>query len=263
MFRSLLIAAILALPAAPAAAVTNLIANGSFEDGPVGAGPIPGWDKSNVPDGIPSSDKPASVIAYGRGTSYPTGAYGEGVPAPTRPSLSPDAAGTQGLYFVSDYSSGEAITQLTWLGVGNYRLGFEYYLPHNGWTNRNDASFAATIIGVPVVSTAISRDSTAQTWLDKSGVARITRTGYYLTSFVFSAYGQPAKDVVVDRVYAYRTDDAPTTVIPPTPTAVPEPQVWALLLAGFGLTGATLRRRRSPAAAQIQQNNIAKAVHRA
>ncbi len=233
----------------PAAAVTNLIDNGSFEAGPLGAGPIIGWDKANVPDGNPSSDKPASVIVYGRGTSYPTGAYGEAVAAPTIASLSPDAAGSQALYFVSDFSDNEAITQLTWLGVGNYRLGFEYYLPRNGWNNRNDASFAATIIGVPVVSTAIDKNSAAQTWLDKSGVAQITRAGYYLTSFVFSAYGQPAKDVIVDRVYAFRTDDAPTTVIPPTPTMVPEPAVWAMLLAGFGLTGATLRRRRGPAVA--------------
>jgi hypothetical protein len=29
--------------------------------------------------------------------------------------------------------------------------------------------------------------------------------------------------------------------------AVPEPQTWALMLAGFGLLGASLRRRRSPA----------------
>ena len=34
-----------------------------------------------------------------------------------------------------------------------------------------------------------------------------------------------------------------------TVTTVPEPQTWALLIAGFGLTGASLRRRRVAAAA--------------
>lgn len=40
----------------------------------------------------------------------------------------------------------------------------------------------------------------------------------------------------------------PTPPIPP-PSAVPEPATWALLLSGFGLMGAYLRRRRAEAAA--------------
>lgn len=37
--------------------------------------------------------------------------------------------------------------------------------------------------------------------------------------------------------------------IPPVATAVPEPATWALMLAGFGLTGAAMRRRRRVATA--------------
>jgi hypothetical protein len=33
--------------------------------------------------------------------------------------------------------------------------------------------------------------------------------------------------------------------------AVPEPQTWAMMLAGFGVVGATLRRRRKPAARSL------------
>jgi hypothetical protein len=43
-----------------------------------------------------------------------------------------------------------------------------------------------------------------------------------------------------DLSLAYTYD---TAIVPP-PTAVPEPATWAMLIAGFGLTGAALRRRR-------------------
>lgn len=242
MGKALLIAA--ALLATPATATENLIGNGSFEAGPTGYQLLPGWDRQNTPDQVPSADKPGTVIRYGAAANWPTGAYGEAIPAPATTSASPDAAGTHGYYFVSDFSDRESISQLTFLTPGNYRLGFDFYLPGNGWANANNASFSGTIIGVPVVTTPITRNLPARSWQTASGVAAITRGGWYLTSFVFSAFGQPAKDVVIDRVFAVRTDDPATTAIPPTPTVdVPEPRVWALLVCGFGMVGGALRRR--------------------
>jgi hypothetical protein len=48
-------------------------------------------------------------------------------------------------------------------------------------------------------------------------------------------------------------DNNPLPPVPPggggDPPAVPEPASWALFIAGFGLTGAMLRRRRALAAA--------------
>ncbi len=237
------------LAASPSLAAVNVINNGSFEAGPVGFAELPGWTRLNTPDRVPSNDQPGTVIAYGAGSSWPTGAYGEAVAAPTGRSSSPDAAGAKGYYFVSDFSNNETITQLTRLSRGNYRIGFDYYLPRNGLNNRNDASISATIIGVPVVSARITAGALGRQWQTVSGVAHIAVSGWYDTSFVFSAFGQPAKDIIIDRVFAIGTTAAPTTEIPPTPVeGVPEPEVWAMLAIGFAMVGSTLRRREFAAA---------------
>ncbi len=236
--------------ASPASAAHNVIKNGSFEAGPLGAGSLPSWTKTNTPDGTHGQgDQASSVIGYNNNNSYPTGAYGELVHPDNAPSASPDAVGTQAEYFVGDQSVNETISQLTYLGVGNYRLGFSYYLTANGLANVNNSSLDATIIGVPVASTSITNASTGQTWFYASGVASISLKGLYRTSFVYNSNGYPAKDIVVDRVFAVATSDPATVIIPPTPSAVPEPASWALLIAGFGLVGAASRRRNPALAA--------------
>ncbi len=244
-----LAAAALALGATvPAAAVTNLIVNGSFEAGAPGVGGFTGWAKTNTPSGV-GSDQAASVIGYNNNNSYPTGAYGEAVTPDNAVSASPDAVGNQGAYFVGDQSVNESISQLTYLGVGNYRVGFSYYLTANGLANVNNASLSGTIIGTTVASTSITGASTAKTWQYASGVGHISLAGFYNTAFVFNSNGTPSKDVVIDRVFAIATTDTATVEIPPTPTTVPEPTTWAMLLAGFGLTGFAVRRRTATVAA--------------
>jgi hypothetical protein len=245
----ILAAAAFAAVAAPASAATNLIINGSFENGSAGVGNVPGWTKSNTPDNDPAQDQPASVITYNNAAAYPLGAYGEAVTPDNAVSQSPDAVGTKAAYFVGDFSNNETWSQLTYLGVGNYKVGFSYYLTANGMRNPNNASLATTILGIPVASTAITSGSATRTWLYASGVAQINVAGHYLTSLVFNSFGRPAKDVVVDRVFGMRTLDPATVIITGTPSTIPEPESWALMLLGFGMLGVSMRRRKSVVAA--------------
>lgn len=228
--------------ASPAAAVTNVLKNGSFEAGAgTGTNRFTDWTKTNV-----AASEPATVIRYNvAGVSYPNGAFNELVTPDSIPnSGSSDAVGSYAAYFVGNNSVNETLSQLTYLGVGNYRVGFSYYLPQNGLRNRFNASFDATIIGVKVASTMINSSSLAKTWLYATGVAQITQAGHYNTALVFNSNGSPAKDIVVDRVFASRTLDAATVLIPPTPVSVPEPATWGLLLVGFGMVGTAARRRK-------------------
>jgi hypothetical protein len=238
--------AALALPAQAA----NLIKNGSFEQaGTTGTGAFTQWSKTNVPTNQ-GADQPASVIGYNSNADYPTSAYGEAVSPDNTASGSPDAVGNFAAYFVGDFSVNEAINQLTYLKPGNYRVGFSYYLTANGLANINNSSFDATILDVTVASTQIDGNSPARTWNYASGVGKIVSTGWYKTSFVFNSNGFPAKDIVIDRVFATPTRDAATVVIPASLiTSVPEPGTWAMLIAGFGLVGAANRRRKTVVAA--------------
>ncbi len=240
IFAGIFLAA--AVVATPASAVTNLIKNGSFEQGAPGIGNFTRWTKTNTPSGV-DSDQAASVITYNNTDNYPTGAYGEAVAPNNAITSSPDAVGNQAAYFVGDLSVNETISQLTYLAVGNYEFGFSRLLTANGLANDFNSSIDATIIGVPVAMTQITSLSQGQTWVTRSGVAGITKAGYYLTSLVFNSNGFPAKDVVVDNVFAIRSDLPVTVLIPPTPSAIPEPATWAMLVLGFGLVGATARRR--------------------
>ncbi|WP_416907737.1 MAG: PEPxxWA-CTERM sorting domain-containing protein [Polymorphobacter sp.] len=221
--------AALFIAASPAAAVTNLIVNGSFEDGSPGTGGFVGWTKSNTP-----TDLPASVISYNVTLPYPLGAFGEAVtPDNLATSNSPDAVGNQAAYFVSDFAVDESISQSTFLTPGRYEVGFSFYLPQNGLNNAGNSSFTATVLGQTIATTNITAASLGQTWLLASGEVVITTAGNYDTTFSFNSNFRPSKDIVIDRVYA---------------VAVPEPASWAMLIAGFGLVGSTMRRRRTTTA---------------
>jgi hypothetical protein len=206
----------------PASAATNLIVNGSFENG------LSGWTPINN-----ALHNPIAVITYNSATPYPTGAFGEAIPVDGSVSASPDTAGHYAAYFVDDFAVNQGLTQSTFLAAGNYEVGFSAYLPLNGFRNRNDATFTGSVLGLTIASFTASA-GTAQNWVNYNGVVAVNHAGFYNTSFLFNSFGHPAKDVVIDRVYAVLTS---------RPTTVPEPESWALMISGLAMIGIAVRRR--------------------
>ncbi len=216
MRKNLIILAAAALFAPLSASATNLVANGSFEDG------LTGWTQSETP----SDGWGVTVITYGSTSTIPlTSASGEAVAAENA------VTGAHAAYFVSDKANKQSLTQSVYLAVGTYQIGFSAYAPANGYSNANDATFSGSIAGDVLANYSVSQKP-GTIWQDFSGQKTVTTAGYYNIAFSFSANGEPAKDMVIDNVYVMT---AP----------VPEPETYALFLSGLGLIAYVARRRRA------------------
>jgi hypothetical protein len=228
-------------------AATNLVANGSFE-GATGAPPT-GWSLGGtVSDGA----KPVA-IQYGQMSEYPFGAQGESVPTDNAVSLSPDAAGSNGVYFVSDEAKNLSLFQVVHLTPGSYDIGFDSYDTFNGAMQPHDATLTANIAGVELANFDLASVDPG-IWNSHSGVAKITTAGDYLVSFTFNTPDTPvdpdptnpggefnAKDVVIDRAYVIGDAAGGGVTIPGTP--VPEASTWVMMISGFGVVAGLMRRR--------------------
>jgi hypothetical protein len=231
MTKSLVLAAAAALfIAGPATAATNLVTNGSFENG------LTGWTIGGVDtNGFPPVD-----ITYGSATAYPTGAFGEAVAANNAPTNSPDAVGTHAAYFVSDFTVNQSLSQTVFLTAGTYQIGFSAYAPANGYNNTGEATFSGTIAGNVLANYAVSTGPVTTWQTFASAGLNIAADGNYLIEFVFNTNLRPSKDVVIDQVYIIAGD--------PAVPGVPEPATWAMLISGFGLVGCAARRKAMVAA---------------
>ena len=198
----------------------NLISNGSFETGAF----APGWTVTNS-----GSTPYASVVPFGPNF------YGENVPS-NPGGFSPDASGAYGVYFVSDFATPETLSQtVTAPTTGTYTLGFSAYVPQNGYNNVGTATFSGSVAGVTLVSTEVH--SLAPTkWYNFFGTTHLTAGQSVMASFDFNTNLDPSADIVVDQVFL-------------VPGGVPEPATWAMMLTGFGIAGAAMRRRRATVAA--------------
>ena len=210
--------------AGSANAAVNLLANGGFE-----TGSLSGWTLNSVGSGTGYS--PTVVIATdGVGRGYPAGAFSEGVPGDNAagPFAGPSA---YAVYFSSDVGS-ETLTQSIDIARGWYEVGFDAYIPHNGYVNPLDAGFTAKVGTYTWPTVQLKSSSNAeQTWTHYSALVFVDPAQTNVpTSFSFAANGYPAVDVLVDNVYVT--------------ASVPEPMSWALMLVGFGGMGAVLRSQR-------------------
>ena len=216
----------LGLAATPATAATNLLINGSFENG------FTGWTTNLGP--APQGTAPV-VINYNQASDYPTGAFGEAINTNNVASASPDAVGTKLAYFSSDTANPHTLSQLVNLIAGvTYSIGFDYYAPLNGINNPFDATLGFTLGGVPIGASLLAgtpAGTPGQTWLNFSTSFVAQSSGPQSLAFQFNGGGVTAADFGIDRVYLT--------------TAVPEPGTWALMLLGFGAVGYSLRRRRA------------------
>jgi hypothetical protein len=211
--------------ATPASAATNLLSNGSFEDG------FTGWNVNLGP--TPQGTAPV-VIDYNQASAYPTGAFGEAVVTNNLASASPDAVGTKLAYFSSDTANPHTLSQLVNLVAGvTYNIGFDYYAPANGISNPFDATLGFFLNGSQVGSVLQAGSpagTPAQTWINYSSSFVAQSGGPQTIDFRYRGLGITAADFGVDRVFVT--------------AAVPEPGTWAMMLLGFGAIGASMRRRR-------------------
>jgi hypothetical protein len=221
-----LASAALALTIAATPAMSqNLVTNGSFESG------FSGFTLGNTGGGTAPV-----VIRYNQTSGYPTGAFGEAIPTDTATSLSPDAVGNFVAYFSSDTANPDSLTQAVNLTSGIiYNVGFDYYVPQNGYNNPFDATLSFLVNGVAVGSALTTGSPTSSTtpgvWRTFNTSFTATSSGSQTLTFQFRGLGTTAADFAIDRVYAV--------------AAVPEPASWALMIGGFGMVGAGLRRRRA------------------
>lgn len=200
------------------ATAANLVDNGSFESG------FAGWEYlSDDPDLSPA------IVNYGT----------SGIPADNSDSRSPDPVGQQAAWFSSAIGSLQFVGSFVNLTPGSYDYGFSLYLPDNNPDNGGEASLTFEFLLTPLLTLDLT-SLPSGTWLHHAGSTQVTTTAAFDLALVFERDGLPSRDIVIDRVYMTRQG-----YTPPPPSVIPEPAAWAMFIAGFGIVGSAMRRRRT------------------
>ncbi len=196
----------------------NLLTNGSFGNG------FSGWTLTSTAN---TNSNEVVIATDNVARNYPTGAYEQAIAPDPLTMGSPDLTSGYAAYFSTDTGT-QTLSQTIALNAGTYSIGFDVYVPANGYSNPNDATFSGSVAGTSLISSAsvaaLGKTYGTNTWALVYGTATITKAGNYAANFNFTGLGVPAKDILVDRVF----------VIPGT-VNVPEP--GSLVVLGTALIG--------------------------
>jgi hypothetical protein len=219
LMKKTIIASLALLPVLASAG--NLLTNGSFENG------LDGW--TTAPGNLFS---PVVAINYDSNANYPVSAFAESIPADNAAQRGTyDVVGTHAAYFSDNFANPETLSQSVSVVAGtSYTFGFDAYVPANGFANPGDATLSATVGGDLFASFNASAGP-VQGWTHYEGSGTASSSGSLSFMLAFSSNYATSKDFVVDEVYFAE--------------AVPEPETYALMLAGLAMVGVIARRRRS------------------
>ena len=220
--RSVLCAAVLAIAAAPAAQAAELLVNGSFED--TGGYAPQGWGGFTYGSGY-SLPLPGWTVNFGS-VDITTPAHGG--------FWGPAADGANALD-INGWDAGQISQSFNTVLGRLYTVSFDY--------SRN-------VAGAPDPATALVSAGGVNLGVVAPNDASSFGTGYNMKwkadGFTFVGDGSPTTlslTATVPGNGGVFFDKVSVT------TGVPEPAAWTLMIAGFGLAGAALRRRRAIASA--------------
>lgn len=217
MLKILTLAIVGAVTASPAAAAVNLVVNGGFEAPALSPG---GFNAFGGGTTIGNWLAPAATVGFLH-TSYSEGGL-----------VFNSRSGAAALELTGAGNTGPTagVSQIVATGFGTYRL--QFYVGNASPTGTN-----AAVYGQPSTVKLSINGGPATTFANADNTP--FGINWRQFSVVFAATG-PTNIAFLNGT----SDDNYAGLDDVTVTAVPEPASWALLIAGFGLTGAVMRRQR-------------------
>lgn len=207
LMKQIALATVLAAGTTTAASAA-IVTNGSFESG------LSGW---TVLDSIGTTPGQGIKVITTGGTNS-TG-YGDNVP---------NYDGTHAAYFVDDNAIQSLSQFVSLTGGTQYTLSFALFATESGAANPFGFALSDSV-GLNLLDINFSSDVPVGVWSEYSYTFTAPITfDYYVLNFSFVSGATPAKDVLLDGVNI---------------AAVPEPTTWAMMIAGLGLVGFSMRRR--------------------